>query len=374
MLNRPRLLSRSKPLLNLCSQFLVLKAWSLAPLFVAGVGLYFCDTYSALLCEWVTARVGPVFVMCDDWVATGPTKAATDEKLDIIEDTGGGCGFTFAKRKRRNDQQQVVLGVCINSVTMTLSYDAVQARAMQLQVDALRADHAKGKFTMPEGERRSMAGQLNWYGQVLQAGRTRLRIFWLYTQHGALLGEWAKHDLADDLAWWSAKLGCWAEGGLTGNEYPILNAEALSADGGASVTVLVSDASGDDGFGYHVSSLADENQRYYAQVWDDQYNFQTSHHGELEALRHYCRTGLTEGALLVWVTDCQSAAWSINKGRCKELLSQPAMREILELCDQHHVILVALWVPRELNLLADHLSHLALSLGTHSASGYVRDL
>ena len=50
------------------------------------------------------------------------------------------------------------------------------------------------------------------------------------------------------------------------------------------------------------------------------------------------------------------------------------MREILELCDQHHVILVALWVPRELNLLADHLSHLALSLGTHSASGYVRDL
>ena len=335
---------------------------------------YFCDTYSALLLEWVKGRIGSAFVMCDDWVVTGPTEAACDAKLDIVEDTGGCCGFTFAGDKRRNKQEQVVLGVRINSNRMALSFDPVQAKAMQLQVDALRADLARDKYSMPEGERRSMTGQLNWFAQVFQSGKTRLHAMWLFAQHGHKLGAWAKPELRDDLAWWSDKLGSWAEGGLSGYESPILNAQVLCADGGAKVMVLQSDASGDDGFGYHVGSLADQRQRYYAQVWDDQYNFNTSHHGELEALRHYCRSGMTPGTLLVWVTDCQSAAWSINKGRCKERGSQHSLREIMELCDQVHVLLVALWVPRELNLLADHLSHLARSLSTHSASGHVQDL
>ena len=336
---------------------------------------YYCDTFSALLREWVESRIGPVFVMCDDWAARGSSSAEVEAKLDVIENTGGLCGFTFASDKRRVGQVQTVLGVQIDTRKMTVSFEAIQARAMKLRLEAVLRRLRAGDLKLAQKDRDSIAGELNWYGWPLQAARTRLRSWWRFVKYGKHINLDGQHLLQQDLCWWVDVLEQWAEGRYSGLEYPILNAETLSRDGGARVVVLQSDASGPHGFGYHVGSLAEGNhQRYYAQVWDDDYGFGTSHHGELEALRHFCRTSLQTGTLLVWVTDSQSAAWSINKGRCKEELSLSAMREILELCDKSQVILVALWVPREENLLADHLSHLAHLLTTHSAAGDIRDL
>jgi 8-oxo-dGTP pyrophosphatase MutT (NUDIX family) len=47
------------------------------------------------------------------------------------------------------------------------------------------------------------------------------------------------------------------------------------------------------------------------------------------------------------------------------------MEEILELCDVLRVQIVALWVPREENELADYLSHLSFILNRDSVGGVV---
>ena len=61
-------------------------------------------------------------------------------------------------------------------------------------------------------------------------------------------------------------------------------------------------------------------------MWDESHSFGTSHHGELEALLHFCRSdSLAPGTL--------PGIGSINKGRSKEELSLPLLRELLELCD-----------------------------------------
>ncbi len=103
--------------------------------------------------------------------------------------------------------------------------------------------------------------------------------------------------------------------------------------------------------------------------WNEDQQFLTSHHGELQAPLHFLRRGLISDVVLIWITDCLSAAWSINKGRCHAEISMAALEEILQLCDEQRVQLMALWVPREENAFADYLSHLSVYVGRQQVSG-----
>ena len=70
-----------------------------------------------------------------------------------------------------------------------------------------------------------------------------------------------------------------------------------------------------------------------------------------------------------------SSAWAILKGRCRESESASILSSILELCDEFSVLLLALWVPREHNELADFLSHLSFVVNRQSIiSGSGSDL
>jgi len=98
--------------------------------------------------------------------------------------------------------------------------------------------------------------------------------------------------------------------------YPILNSFELLKDNWAQVHVIQSDAAGDDGFGYlptRGSHLFEPSILIPAK--DDVYIFETFHHGELAALLHFSRHRLNRSSLLLWITDCQAAAWSVNKSR-----------------------------------------------------------
>jgi hypothetical protein len=61
--------------------------------------------------------------------------------------------------------------------------------------------------------------------------------------------------------------------------------------------------------------------------------------------------------------------WTVNKGRCKEETGLIILEEIFELCDLHRVQLMALWVPREDNMLSDFLSHLSVTLNRSEYEG-----
>ena len=66
--------------------------------------------------------------------------------------------------------------------------------------------------------------------------------------------------------------------------------------------------------------------------------------GEMLALQKYMvRSKKTlHKCILVWVTDSMSSAWVILKGRCRELESLSILSNILELCDEYSILLLAL--------------------------------
>lgn len=77
---------------------------------------------------------------------------------------------------------------------------------------------------------------------------------------------------------------------------------------------------------------------------------------------------------MLWVTDSTSAALSINKGNCASPEGYSELERILEYCDGNGLELIAFWVPREENLLADYLSHLSAMLDRDQARGTTADL
>ena len=90
----------------------------------------------------------------------------------------------------------------------------------------------------------------------------------------------------------------------------------------------------------------------------------------MQALRHYLKYRYTPGCkILVWLTDSLSAMWSVNKGRCKEEAGLIVLEDILTMCDNYKIQLIALWVPREENILCDYLSHLSVVMDRDEYSG-----
>jgi hypothetical protein len=90
----------------------------------------------------------------------------------------------------------------------------------------------------------------------------------------------------------------------------------------------------------------------------------------MQALRHYLKYRHASGSrILVWLTDSLSAMWSVNKGRCKEEMGLLVLEDILTMCDSYKIQLIALWVPREENVLCDYLSHLSVVMDRDEYSG-----
>lgn len=94
---------------------------------------------------------------------------------------------------------------------------------------------------------------------------------------------------------------------------------------------------------------------------------------ELRALRVCLETAdlPRHPMVLLWVTDSTSAALSVNKGNCRSLEGYEELEAVFSVCDAYGYELLAMWVPREDNVLADYLSHLSAMLGRSRASGRV---
>jgi hypothetical protein len=86
---------------------------------------------------------------------------------------------------------------------------------------------------------------------------------------------------------------------------------------------------------------------------------QSSIWGEIFALKDFLQTTLIEDKILVWVSDSLDAVYDVNKGRCGSEQDAETLRAIFYHCDKKRLQLIAIWVPRELNIMADYLSHLS---------------
>ena len=334
---------------------------------------YFCLTFSALLREWVVTAVGDAFVMTDDWLLRAGTLPELNAKLDTLEQLGGECGFHFSPHKRKTGQRVLYLGTIIDTVTMTLAIDATQALIMREELQDAASNLKAGRLAQPQHQLAKTGGRLNWYASILQSGRLHNRTWFLYMTHGNTLSPAMRTHLLNDLEWWCAVLESWSRGESASREYPIWSTASLLADP-SNIYVVQSDASGVDGFGYFHGTVSDSDPQYVSCAWTTE-ELASSHQFELLALRKFlmeCHQRRT--FLLLWVTDSESATWSINKGRCREEAGLTVLRDIYTCADDRRIEIVALWVPREANSRADFLSHYASLLNRPEVSGRLSEI
>lgn len=102
----------------------------------------------------------------------------------------------------------------------------------------------------------------------------------------------------------------------------------------------------------------------------------SSHAMELRALRRCLEeAGLPRHPMVVlWVTDSTSAALSVNKGNCRSPDGYAELESVFGVCDSYGYELLAMWAPREDNVLADYLSHLSALLNRREIRGRVAAL
>jgi hypothetical protein len=223
-----------------------------------------------------------------------------------------------------------------------------------------------------------MGGKLTSYCQAAPAGLLRIRLVYAHLVAESTFSAAGMADLIRDLEWWLVRLDDWAISKLRPDATPLLSPAALCADP-AAVEVLVSDASGPDGYGGYAGPLGCADPEFFAAQWTDPAaQFQSSAQGELQGLAHYVRalshrpsTGLK---LLIWVTDSQAASGMVNKGTSRSDPCYALLCRVVDLAASLGIQLVSLWWPREEGAYADFLSHLAVSLNVFSVSGRLSDV
>jgi hypothetical protein len=277
-------------------------------------------------------------------------------------------GFEMAPEKNEVGREMKYLGVHLDTVNMTMRFDATQSRGMRLELLSFVRHLEKGGH-LDHSTVRHVCGKFNWYSEVVQSGRMHISAWWAYEKHLSGLYPRTFNKLLLDSQWWVDLLQSWEDGLSAGVEYPILSADVLLNDN-ESIMIVQSDASGTDGFGYYFGYFRSEGLEYVSKQWPRERVLISSHTDELWALCDYlefrCKV---RGAILVWITDSESAMWSVNKGRCFEPSGLDLVERILNRCDLYQLQIVALWVPRELNELADYLSHLSFLVGREEVSG-----
>jgi ribonuclease HI len=144
---------------------------------------------------------------------------------------------------------------------------------------------------------------------------------------------------------------------------------------------MQSDASGIHGYGYYSGYYSDSElaYRFVSKRWQQFFTQEEleeldSHTIELTALLDYLEATQLQDIMLVWITDSQSAVWSVNKGGCTEERALAVLSDILHLCDVAHIHIIALWVPREENQVADYLSHFAYLSDRDERHGWLTEL
>lgn len=344
-------------------------------------GAYYASVWSAELRRWVLHRgVRPVHMM-DDWMVSERDEAAARAAMGIIAALFTAAGIYMAPRKYEYGQQLLFLGILFDTVRMSMSFDAVQSRDFA-RILREAAAVVKGGGDISVTEVSSIAGKTNWYGSLLQVGRLHDSAWWEYLairkrasggrgreEVGALL----RQRIVDDSEWWIAQLETWAKGGLGGNEFPILSSSELLCRADA-VEIVQSDASGPDGCGYLFGALSENDPEYFSRKWRNSEASEHSTTQELAALLDRVRIKSMSETLIVWVSDSASAVYCINKGRGKEAKTHEMVGAVLGECDRKGFQIVGLWVPREQNLIADHLSHLAHNLNRDSVTGRASEL
>lgn len=311
----------------------------------------------------------PHTVMQDDHLVSAPASQDVYACRDFMLSVFRRMGFETSPDKEQLGQYFTYIGFEIDTREMTMIISSDSARSFLGRLDALdRFLNSTGRIPLFD-EIRSMTGCMVHFSQLLQAAMTY--IHWMFEALKVYPNIGPQFGIATYLreasAYFRSALTPWAEGHTSGMEFPILNTSVF-ADNSHIIGCVQTDASGlyTHGYGGFWGYLDTIDPQAFARVWS---NRQTdmSHGQELEALLAFLRLAVLACKLLFWITDCKSAAYSINKGSCshENVASLGVLRDILHLADDQRISIVAFWMPRlSTNARwADRLTHLSHLLG-----------
>lgn len=335
---------------------------------------YFCSSYSAEFRRWIKGRVPRVIHMVDDWLVFASSLEGVKAYMKIISDTLRSVGFDMAEEKYEYGQKLTFLGVYLDSITMRLRFEPTQVKGFKMQLQHYLDILQEGKH-INHTTTRHVCGKLNWFGEVVQSARIHTASWWDYLRHREALSQTSFNRLILDTQWWISLMESWGTSKNAGIEYNIRSSDNICNDP-SSLMIIQSDASGHDGFGYYYGLYGGGGLKYFSRQWPGGVSQNScSHTFEMNALEYFLGYQLKGySGIVLWITDNQGAAWSINKGRCKSLESRSVLSRILKTCDDSQIELVAVWIPREDNSLADFLSHLAALMSREAVGGNLSEL
>ena len=340
----------------------------------------FCATFTAEMLAWIWALGIAAVAMTDDFCLVANSKTEATESMAAVVSMLSNCGFAFSEEKFQLSQTPVYLGFQVDSKKMTVSFQQESVRSYLSVLHRVQA-RLRSNQRVSLGVLNSMAGKLNHYAVLVQRGRLHIRSMWRCI-HDYSDFEKYRPSMLSDVQFWIATLAAMATLGELPQPFPILSAQDVRESPDL-VVVVRSDASGlvasspegNGGWGYVAGTLHDRDPMFRYGRWRGRYQFGPhSHCGELTVLLLYLHESFIPCQLLVWVTDCASAAYSMNKGYCSSEESFQVLAEILEFCDSHRIWVVALWWPREQGQLEDSLTHLSALLHRDTGMGTVSSL
>ena len=314
----------------------------------------------------------PAVAMIDDFGTVGESKALAVSRLQVLCEVIRSLGLAVAPDKTKLGQQIKFIGFWIDTVRMVVAFDKVSSAAF---AEVLR----NAMWCLASGQQWDhlfvlhVAGKLQHFASVVQAGRLRLAPLWAYARLRGRLSDGGISRLLDDLAWWEKRLRWWASDELGGGEFPILNAATLLDDPQA-MLIAVTDYSGPDGVGGYFGRLDDSDPEVFSRQWESDECPNSSLAGELFGLLFLLRLLTARNPhpvckVILWVTDNMGAAFVINAGRCSDDQDGLAfLRLIFDALEGLGWFIVALWHPREANTLADFYSHLSRYLDVAAVS------
>ncbi len=351
----------------------------------------FCATFTAEMIRWIKSLGILVVAMTDDFCIVAPSEVQCRSDMSKVTSMLSKCGFIFNQDKFQLDKSIVFIGFLVDSATMSVSFHPSGVSAYLFVLRSLIQKIAKEE-KMSKEELESLGGKLNHYAVLIQQGRLHIWYIWAVVHKIRKIKKFRPMILRD-LHWWENVLSKVASDGKLPHVFPIISASEIK-NSKEMVMVVRSDASGlidndpslNGGWGFITGGLNDPDPEYKFGRWYGKYQFGVhSHHGELmvlllylEVYYHQCKDKVHPQAsranILFWVTDCASAAYSINKGYCRSPVSLAVLSSILEFCDASNIWIVALWWPREEGKLEDLLTHMSSILNRDLGEGQAVDL
>lgn len=339
----------------------------------------YCDTISAEIESWIVdGGLREVAHFCDDFITTSRSEGTTWERLDYIN--GHIESTNLQTDKNEVSQGLDYLGLLINTVTMSLSIVPTKAKAeLMLIKDSLK--RLRGGKELSRSEAAHFAGVMNWYAEALPSARLHAHPFWIYAEKGQFISHLVRAEVVAAAEWFESTVEKLVNGEETDRHFRIYSASEILSDP-ESILLCQTDEAGLDGWGGYYGYRGDMDPRYIAVDWQQvvagglDVSAWTSTTKELYGLFGLLQGELADikDKLVVWTTDSQSSFYALNKGSSRSAETRGVLKMIFAECDARKLYLVALWLPREENTLADYLSHLATQQNRWEVAGRISEL